>query len=39
MNLEVSAFLPNTLIINVPEIDEQHADVFARVFLPKRAQH
>lgn len=32
MATETSIFLPDTLIINVPEIDEQHADLFARVF-------
>lgn len=32
MEPEISAFLPDTLLIGVPEIDLQHADVFARVF-------
>lgn len=35
MEPEISAFLPDTLVIGVPEIDVQHADVFARVFYLK----
>jgi len=31
MKADVAFFLPDLLIINVPEIDEQHAELFARL--------
>lgn len=29
MNDQIAVFLPDSLVINVPEIDEQHAELFA----------
>ena len=31
MNNQIAVFLPDSLVINVPEIDEQHAGLFARL--------
>ena len=31
MNRETETFLPCALIVNIPEIDDQHADLFARL--------
>lgn len=31
MNADTAVFLPDALIINVPEVDEQHAGLFARL--------
>ncbi|UCV01827.1 bacteriohemerythrin [Dechloromonas denitrificans] len=31
MNDQIAVFLPDSLVVNVPEIDEQHAELFARL--------
>lgn len=31
MNRETETFLPSALIVNIPEMDDQHADLFARL--------